>query len=65
MAWILVALFIFDGEPMVMSDNVLYESRDECNVAADIRSRYLEATKHESMWEADYWVWCTQIPQEV
>ena len=65
MAWVLVALFIFDGEPMIMSDNVLYESRDKCNVAADIRSNYLEATKPESMWEADYWVWCTQIPQEV
>ena len=65
MAWVLVALFIFDGEPMIMSDNILYESRDKCNVAADIRSKYLEATKPESMWEADYWVWCTQIPQEV
>ena len=65
MAWVLVALFIFDGEPMIMSDNVLYESRDKCIVAADIRSKYLEATRPESMWEADYWVWCTQIPQEV
>ena len=65
MAWVLVALFIFDGEPMIMSDNILYESRDKCNVAADIRSKYLEATRPESMWEADYWVWCTQIPQEV
>ena len=65
MAWVLVALFIFDGEPMVMSDNILYESRDKCNVAVDARTKYLEATRPESMWEADYWVWCTQVPQEV
>jgi len=65
MAWILVALFMFDGEPMVMSDNILYESRDKCNVAVDIRSKYLDATRPPSMSEADYWVWCTQIPQEV
>jgi len=37
----------------------------KCNIAADIRSRYLDATRPESMWEADYWVWCTQMPQEV
>ena len=65
MAWVLVALFIFDGEPMIMSDNILYESRDKCNVAAAARSDYLEATRPKSMWEADYWVWCTQVPKEV
>ena len=32
MAWVLVALFIFDGEPMIMSDNILYESRDLCAI---------------------------------
>ena len=48
-----------------MSDNILYESREKCNDAATERSDYLEATRPKSMWEADYWVWCTQIPQEV
>ena len=65
MAWVLVALFIFNEEPMIMSDNILYESREKCNEAATERSDYLEATRPKSMWEADYWVWCTQIPQEV
>ena len=65
MSWILVALFMFDGSPMVMSDNILYESREKCNEASDIRSKYLDATRPPSMSEADYWVWCTQIPQEV
>ena len=65
MAWVLVALFIFDGEPLIMSDNILYQSREKCNVAVAARSNYLEATRPESMWEADYWVWCTQVPKEV
>ena len=65
MAWILVALFMFNGEPMVMSDNILYESIEKCNAAAAVRSEYLEATRPDYMSEADYWVWCTQIPQEV
>ena len=53
MAWVLVALFIFDGEPLIMSDNILYESIDKCNVAAAARSNYLKATRPKSMWEAD------------
>ena len=31
MAWVLVALFIFNKEPMIMSDNILYESIEKCN----------------------------------
>ena len=65
MTWVLVALFIFNGEPMVMSDNILYETEEQCSYAASKRREYLEATRPESMWEADYWVWCTQIPKEV
>jgi hypothetical protein len=65
MAWVLVALFIFNGEPLIMSDNILYENREKCNAAVSARTKYLEATRPKSMWEADYWVWCTQIPQEV
>ena len=65
MAWILVALFIFDGSTTVMSDNILYQSIEQCNEAADIRSKFLDATRPPDMSEADYFVWCTQIPQEV
>ena len=57
MTWVLVALFIFNGEPMVMSDNILYETEEQCSYAASKRREYLEATRPESMWEADYWVW--------
>ena len=65
MTWVLVALFIFNEEPMVMSDNILYETEEQCNYAALKRREYLEATRPRTMWEAKYWVWCTQIPQEV
>ena len=50
MAWVLVALFIFNEEPMIMSDNILYESREQCNEAASARSDYLEATRPKAMW---------------
>ena len=65
MSWVLLALFIFNGEPLIMSDNILYENREKCNAAVSARTKYLEATRPESMWEADYWVWCSQVPKEV
>ena len=65
MAWILVALFIFDGEPMVMSDNILYPSVETCNSAAQQRREILDTTKPKYDFEADYWVWCTQMPKEL
>ena len=65
MTWVLVALFIFNEEPMVMSDNILYDSKERCDSAASTRREILEATRPEYMWDAEYWVWCTQVPQEV
>tara|TARA_R100000654_G_scaffold34556_1_gene59997 strand:+ start:14 stop:211 length:198 start_codon:yes stop_codon:yes gene_type:complete len=65
MTWVLVALFIFNEEPMVMSDNILYDSKQKCDAAASTRRAVLEATRPEYMWEAEYWVWCSQVPQEV
>ena len=65
MAWVLVALFIFNEEPMVMSDNILYDSKEECDASASARRQILEETRPEYMSSAEYWVWCTQIPQEV
>jgi len=50
---------------LIMSDNILYESREKCNAAVSARTKYLEATRPKSMWEADYWVWCSQVPKEV
>ena len=35
--WVLIALFIFDGKPMVMSDNILYPSVESCHEAASQR----------------------------
>ena len=65
MTWVLVALFIFNEEPMVMSDNILYETEEQCSYAASKRREYIEATRPEYMWEAEYWVWCSQVPKEV
>ena len=62
--WVLIALFIFDGKPMVMSDNVLYTSVDSCHEAAQKRRDTLDATKPNFDFKADYWVWCTQMPQD-
>lgn len=62
--WVLIALFIFDGKPMVMSDNILYPSVESCHEAAQKRRDILDATKPDYDFKADYWVWCTQMPQE-
>ena len=63
--WVLIALFIFDGKPMVMSDNILYPSVESCHAAAQARRDKLDATKPDYDFEADYWVWCTQMPKEL
>tara|TARA_B100000683_G_scaffold127104_1_gene124715 strand:- start:277 stop:477 length:201 start_codon:yes stop_codon:yes gene_type:complete len=63
--WILIALFIFDNKPMVMSDNILYHTEQQCKEAAQARRDILEATKPKYDFKADYWVWCSQMPQEV
>ena len=65
MPWILIATFLFNGEPMVMSDNIFYDNKEQCQAAVKVRKEVLDATRPEYMAEAQYWVWCSQIPQEV
>lgn len=65
MTWVLVAAFMFNGQSTVMSDQKFYSSLDECQEAVVIRRDILDATRPEYMSNAEYWVWCTQIPQEV
>ena len=65
MTWVLVAAFMFNGQSTVMSDQKFYPSLDECQEAVIVRRGILDATRPEYMSNAEYWVWCTQIPQEV
>ena len=46
-----------------MSDNILYPSVESCHEAAQARRDLLDATKPDYDFKADYWVWCTQMPQ--
>jgi len=48
-----------------MSDNILYHTKEQCQEAAQARRDILDATKPQYDFEADYWVWCSQMPQEV
>ena len=65
MMWVLVAAFIFNGQPSVLSDQKIYFELDKCQDAVVKRRQILEATRPDYMQDAVYWVWCTQIPQEV
>ena len=65
MMWVLVAAFIFNGQPSVLSDQKIYFELDKCQDAVVKRRQILEATRPDYMKDAIYWVWCTQIPQEV
>jgi|TARA_B100000902_G_scaffold277100_1_gene262885 hypothetical protein len=65
MTWVLVAAFMWNGNPSVMSDQVFYSSLEKCHTAAEDRRKILDATRPEYMENAEYWVWCTQIPKEV
>ena len=65
MMWVLVATFIFNGQPSVLSDQKIYFELDKCQEAVQARRKTLEATRPDYMQDAVYWVWCTQIPQEV
>ena len=65
MMWVLVAAFIFNGQPSVLSDQKIYFELDKCQDAVVKRRQILEATTPDYMKDAIYWVWCTQIPQEV
>ena len=65
MMWVLVAAFIFNGQPSVLSDQKIYFELDKCQDAVVKRRQILEATRPDYMKDAVYWVWCTQIPQEV
>ena len=65
MMWVLVAAFIFNGEPSVLSDQKIYFELEKCQQAVELRREILEATRPDYMKNAIYWVWCTQIPQEV
>ena len=65
MMWVLVAAFIFNGQPSVLSDQKIYFELDKCQDAVELRRKTLEATRPDYMKDAVYWVWCTQIPQEV
>jgi len=65
MMWVLVATFIFNGQPSVLSDQKIYFELDKCQEAVQARRKILEATRPDYMEDAIYWVWCTQIPQEV
>ena len=56
---------MFNGESSVLSDQKFYYNYDECQEAVVARRQILDATRPANMKEADYWVWCTQIPQEV
>ena len=65
MTWVLVAAFMFNGQSSVLSDHKFYYNYDECQEAVIERRQVLDATRPANMNEADYWVWCAQIPQEV
>ena len=65
MMWVLVATFIFNGQPSVLSDQKIYFELNKCQEAVEVRRQTLEATRPDYMKDAVYWVWCTQIPQEV
>ena len=65
MMWVLVATFIFNGQPSVLSDQKIYFELNKCQEAVEVRRQTLEATIPDYMKDAVYWVWCTQIPQEV
>ena len=65
MMWVLVAAFLFNGQPSVLSDQKIYFELEKCQEAVELRRQTLEATRPDYMKDAVYWVWCTQIPQEV
>ena len=65
MMWVLVAAFLFNGQPSVLSDQKIYFELEKCQEAVELRRQTLEATRPDYMKDAIYWVWCTQIPQEV
>jgi hypothetical protein len=65
MTWVLVAAFLFNGQTSVLSDQKFYYEYDKCQEAVEVRRQILEATKPTHMENATYWVWCSQIPQEV
>ena len=65
MMWVLVATFLFNGQPSVLSDQKIYFKLEKCQEAVELRRQTLEATRPDYMKDAIYWVWCTQIPQEV
>ena len=63
--WVLVATFIFNGQPSVLSDQRFTFELDKCQEAVQIRRKTLEATRPDYMQDAVYWVWWPRIPQEV
>ena len=65
MMWVMVAAFLFNGQPSVLSDQKIYFELEKCQEAVEVRRQILEATRPDYMKDAVYWVWCTQIPQEV
>ena len=65
MMWVMVAAFLFNGQPSVLSDQKIYFELEKCQEAVEVRRQILEATRPDYMKDAIYWVWCTQIPQEV
>ena len=52
MMWVLVAAFIFNGQPSVLSDQKIYFELNKCQEAAQARRETLEATRPDYMKDA-------------